>query len=153
MRQREFISLLGDAVAGIPLAAAVASDIRPLLLAIAVILAMSGMVQAQQPLHLVCEGTFIYPRVRESSQVTDITFLVDFAKMEISGFFGPYQITEATETSISFSKPWIEKGALVPVMDGYEATRRIKADPALRSIPIIAVTSYALSGEEKKART
>jgi two-component system, cell cycle response regulator DivK len=40
----------------------------------------------------------------------------------------------------------------LPVMDGYEATRRIKADPALRSIPIIAVTSYALSGEENKAR-
>jgi two-component system cell cycle response regulator DivK len=37
----------------------------------------------------------------------------------------------------------------LPVMDGYEATRRIKADPALRSIPIIAVM---LSGEEKKAR-
>jgi CheY-like chemotaxis protein len=36
-------------------------------------------------------------------------------------------------------------------MDGYTATSRIKADPALRSIPIIAVTSYALSGEEKKA--
>jgi two-component system, cell cycle response regulator DivK len=34
----------------------------------------------------------------------------------------------------------------------YTATSRIKADPALRSIPIIAVTSYALSGEEKKAR-
>jgi two-component system cell cycle response regulator DivK len=40
----------------------------------------------------------------------------------------------------------------LPVMDGYEARRRIKADPALRSIPIIAVTSYALSGEENKAR-
>ena len=40
----------------------------------------------------------------------------------------------------------------MPIMDGYAATRRIKADPALRSIPIIAVTSYALSGEEKKAR-
>jgi two-component system cell cycle response regulator DivK len=40
----------------------------------------------------------------------------------------------------------------LPGMDGYEATRRIKADPALRSISIIAVTSYALSGEEQKAR-
>ena len=40
----------------------------------------------------------------------------------------------------------------LPGIDGYETTRRIKADPALRSIPIIAVTSYALSGEEKKAR-
>jgi len=40
----------------------------------------------------------------------------------------------------------------LPIMDGYGATRRIKEDPALRSIPVIAVTSYALSGKEKKAR-
>ena len=40
----------------------------------------------------------------------------------------------------------------MPVMDGYEAARRIKADPALRAIPIVAVTSYALSGDEQKAR-
>jgi two-component system, cell cycle response regulator DivK len=40
----------------------------------------------------------------------------------------------------------------IPIIDGYEATRRIKADPALRSIPIIAVTSHALSGGEEKAR-
>ncbi|MFZ0986595.1 MAG: response regulator [Xanthobacteraceae bacterium] len=40
----------------------------------------------------------------------------------------------------------------LPVMDSYAATRRIKTDPALKSIPVIAVTSYALSGEEKKAR-
>jgi len=32
----------------------------------------------------------------------------------------------------------------LPIMDGYEATRRIKADPATKSIPIIVVTSYAL---------
>ncbi len=40
----------------------------------------------------------------------------------------------------------------MPVLDGYEATRRIKADPALATIPIVAVTSYALSGDEQKAR-
>ena len=40
----------------------------------------------------------------------------------------------------------------LPILDGYEATRRIKADPALQSIPIIAVTSFALSGDEQKAR-
>jgi two-component system cell cycle response regulator DivK len=40
----------------------------------------------------------------------------------------------------------------LPIMDGYEATRRIKANPALKSIPVIAVTSYALSGDEQKAR-
>jgi two-component system cell cycle response regulator DivK len=41
----------------------------------------------------------------------------------------------------------------LPVIDGYEATRRIKGDAVLGSIPIIAVTSYALSGDETKART
>jgi two-component system cell cycle response regulator DivK len=40
----------------------------------------------------------------------------------------------------------------LPVLDGYEATRRIKSDPALKHIPIIAVTSYALSGDEAKTR-
>jgi two-component system cell cycle response regulator DivK len=40
----------------------------------------------------------------------------------------------------------------LPGLDGYEATRRIKANPALRPIPIIAVTSYALTGDEVKAR-
>ena len=40
----------------------------------------------------------------------------------------------------------------LPLLDGYEVTRRIKADPALRNIPVIAVTSYALSDDEGKAR-
>jgi two-component system, cell cycle response regulator DivK len=39
----------------------------------------------------------------------------------------------------------------LPDTDGYEATRRIKARPALNPIPIIAVTSYALSGDDVKA--
>ena len=40
----------------------------------------------------------------------------------------------------------------LPIMSGYDATRCIKANPALRGIPIIAVTSYALSGEDAQAR-
>jgi two-component system, cell cycle response regulator DivK len=40
----------------------------------------------------------------------------------------------------------------LPGIDGYEVTRRIKADPALSEIPIIAVTSYALAGDDDKAR-
>jgi two-component system cell cycle response regulator DivK len=39
----------------------------------------------------------------------------------------------------------------LPGLDGYEATRRIKANPALRAIPLIVVTSYALSGDDVKA--
>jgi two-component system, cell cycle response regulator DivK len=40
----------------------------------------------------------------------------------------------------------------LPIMDGYTVTRKIKGDPALRSIPIIAVTSYAQWGRKEGAR-
>ena len=40
----------------------------------------------------------------------------------------------------------------LPGLDGYEATRRIKANRVLRQIPVIVVTSYALSGDEVKAK-
>ena len=39
----------------------------------------------------------------------------------------------------------------LPKLSGYEATQRIKANPALRDIPIIAVTSFALSGDDERA--
>ena len=38
------------------------------------------------------------------------------------------------------------------VMDGLEATRRLKADASLRHIPVIAVTSFAMSGDERRCR-
>ena len=70
-----------------------------------------------------------------------------------------YEITEAengqeaTLAAIAKQRPdLILMDIQLPIMDGYEATRRIKADASLRSIPIIAVTSYALSGEGQKAR-
>ena len=69
-----------------------------------------------------------------------------------------YEITEAENgeqalTAIAKQRPdLILMDIQLPVMDGYTATSQIKADAALRSIPIIAVTSYALGGEEKKAR-
>jgi len=39
----------------------------------------------------------------------------------------------------------------LPGMNGYEAAQRIKAKPDLQKVPIIVVTSYALSGEDVKA--
>ena len=40
----------------------------------------------------------------------------------------------------------------LPIMDGWEATRRIKADERTRHIPIIALTAHAMDGDEQKAR-
>src|SRR6516225_10353421 len=69
-----------------------------------------------------------------------------------------YEITEAENgeealVAVAKDRPdLILMDIQLPVMDGYEVTRRIKADPSLSSIPVIAVTSYALSGDEEKAR-
>ncbi|MGA9010362.1 MAG: response regulator [Xanthobacteraceae bacterium] len=69
-----------------------------------------------------------------------------------------YQIIEAENGEEALAAIAKERPDLIlmdiqlPIMDGYTATRHIKGDPALRSIPIIAVTSYALSGEEEKAQ-
>jgi two-component system cell cycle response regulator DivK len=69
-----------------------------------------------------------------------------------------YDLIEATDgvegVALAESKrpDLIVMDVQLPIIDGYEATRRIKSNAALRSIPIIAVTSYALSGDEMKAR-
>ena len=39
----------------------------------------------------------------------------------------------------------------LPIIDGWEATRRIKADPATQLIPVIALTAHAMAGDEQKA--
>ncbi|MDR7035795.1 MULTISPECIES: response regulator [Methylobacterium] len=68
-----------------------------------------------------------------------------------------YDLLEATDGGSGVALALKERPDLVlmdiqlPVLDGYEATRRLKADPATRHIPVVAVTSYALSGDEGKA--
>jgi len=39
----------------------------------------------------------------------------------------------------------------LPVMNGWEATRRLKADPELKSIPVIALTAHAMKGDRETA--
>ena len=69
-----------------------------------------------------------------------------------------YEMIEAHDGAEGVAKASEHKPDLIlmdiqlPVLDGYEATRRIKAQPDLAHIPIIAVTSYALSGDEAKTR-
>lgn len=68
-----------------------------------------------------------------------------------------YRIVEATNGLDAVALAASEHPDLVlmdiqlPGIDGHEATRRIKADPALASTPVIAVTSYALAGDDVKA--
>lgn len=67
-------------------------------------------------------------------------------------------VLEAVNGSAGVAKAKAERPDLIlmvtqlPVMDGYEATRRIKSEPELKAIPAIAVTSYALSDEADKRR-
>ena len=68
-----------------------------------------------------------------------------------------YELVEATTGEEGLALAERERPDLIlmdiqlPGIDGYEVTRRIKANPALNHIPIIAVTSYALSGDDQKA--
>jgi two-component system, cell cycle response regulator DivK len=68
-----------------------------------------------------------------------------------------YTVLEATtgEEAVASAEAHVPDLILMdiqlPGIDGYEATRRIKAKPALRRIPLIVVTSYALSGDDAKA--
>jgi two-component system, cell cycle response regulator DivK len=68
-----------------------------------------------------------------------------------------YELIEATTGEEGIEAAAREKPDLIlmdiqlPGIDGYEVTRRIKANPQLQKIPIVAVTSYALSGDDKKA--
>ena len=69
-----------------------------------------------------------------------------------------YEVLEAEDGQAGVERAAAEKPDLIlmdiqlPLVDGYEATRRIKANPDLAKTPIIAVTSYALSGDEQKAK-
>ena len=69
-----------------------------------------------------------------------------------------YTVIEAADGEAGVAKAKSDRPDLIlmdiqmPVIDGYEATRRIKVDPDLNPIPIIAVSSFAMKGDEEKAR-
>ncbi len=70
---------------------------------------------------------------------------------------GKYRILEAEdaeggiELAREQSPDLILMDIQLPRMDGLDATRIIKSDPALTHIPVIALTSYAMRGDEEKA--
>ncbi len=69
-----------------------------------------------------------------------------------------YDILTATDGAAGIELAERERPDLIlmdlslPGIDGWEATRRIKANEELRHIPIIALTAHAMTGDEEKAR-
>ena len=89
--------------------------------------------------------------------VITVAFLGDLAK-DIRGFTGLDLAIEAPGVPQRGEHRVhcriVERYTLkLPTLDGYEATRQIRAIDELKSVPIIAVTSYALSGDEARARS
>jgi two-component system cell cycle response regulator DivK len=72
--------------------------------------------------------------------------------------FHGYRVVEVTEGGEALAAAERERPDIIlmdvqlPQVSGFEAARRIKAHDGLRHIPIVAVTSFALSGDERKAK-
>jgi CheY-like chemotaxis protein len=70
---------------------------------------------------------------------------------------GGYEIVSAPDGASGIALAKVERPDLIlmdlnlPVLDGWEATRRLKADPITRDIPIIALTAHAMAGDREKA--
>ena len=68
-----------------------------------------------------------------------------------------YEVALAVDGETGVAMAGSERPALIlmdmslPGLDGWEATRQIKADPATRSIPVIGITAHAMAGDREKA--
>ena len=69
-----------------------------------------------------------------------------------------YTVIEAVDGAAGVARAKSDRPDIIlmdiqmPVIDGYEATRRIKSDPTLAQIPVVAVSSFAMKGDEERAR-
>ena len=70
---------------------------------------------------------------------------------------GGYELMSATDGAAGIAMAAAERPDLIlmdlnlPEIDGWEAARRLKADPKTRDIPIIALSAHAMAGDREKA--
>ncbi len=87
--------------------------------------------------------------------VEDVEFNMDLVVQLLEE---DYELLTATDGAAGIELAERERPDLIlmdmslPVIDGWVATRRIKANEALKTIPIIAMTAHAMKGDEEKAR-
>lgn len=88
--------------------------------------------------------------------VEDQEDLRDVLRLALEG--AGYSVIEAQNGREGVEQAILERPDLVimdiqmPVLDGYDATREIKASPDISRTPIIALSSFAMKGDEEKAR-
>lgn len=88
--------------------------------------------------------------------VDDNAANLKLARVLLAG--GGYEVRTASDAAEalsvleSFRPRLILMDLQMPGMDGFELTRRLKADPAMKGIVILALTAYAMKGDEEKAR-
>ena len=87
--------------------------------------------------------------------VEDVEFNLDLLVQLLEDRF---ELVTATDGAAGVEKAERDQPDLIlmdmslPVMDGWDATRRITSDPNLKHIPVIALTAHAMQGDEEKAR-
>jgi len=85
---------------------------------------------------------------------------VEYNRLLLKGFINSSQIKvyeaengkEAIDCARLYKPDLILTGMKMPVMDGYEITRKIKQEKGLKSIPVIAITASVMTGEERRIR-
>jgi two-component system, cell cycle response regulator DivK len=88
--------------------------------------------------------------------IEDEEDLRDIARFTLEG--AGFKVIDAVNGAEGVATAEAERPDLVlmdiqmPLLDGYEATRRIKALPGMQRTPVVAVSSFAMKGDEEKAR-